>query len=463
MSDTLKNLYNNCHPLTPAPSRFYIDLAGVRGGDAFIEDVCERLNFSQGNFVRALFTGHQGSGKSTELEHLAHIMQKPIGSDGSLCTKRYFPVIVRIDDLVDINNVSIEEILLAVVIELADTLNTQLGIELHSTLLERVLIDVKRIIRNLSDTEKVSFSLWGAKLDLGLKRAAPTQREQIRHKLQPTVSTFIEAINEALDNARSELRQYQMPHQESGYTDLVLILDNMEKVLRVSGESTKESGWNALFIDGANLLLSLQAHCIYTVPLSLHRSKGEQLTGAYGVRAFVLPNVKTEVRRTHELWQQGHDCLREVMAKRVFPLALAEVMDAETCDYLITNSGGDIRQLMVMLQQCALDAEHIPITLASARKAIRRAVQTMSPTIRPHQWQMLAELELSENQSWDNNSVEHRSLLENHCVMEYVNGGENENEYESGIYWYAVHPIIRHLSLFQNAVAALQSERSRLI
>ena len=75
MNDILKNLYNDCDPLIPAQPKFYTDLAKVRGGETFIQTICEELERSTGN-VCVLFTGHSGCGKSSELQRLRFLSGK---------------------------------------------------------------------------------------------------------------------------------------------------------------------------------------------------------------------------------------------------------------------------------------------------------------------------------------------------------------------------------------------------
>jgi hypothetical protein len=48
-------------------------------------------------------------------------------------------------------------------------------------------------------------------------------------------------------------------------------------------------------------------------------------------------------------------------------------------------------------------------------------------------------------------------MLENLNVLEYVNGGEENNPFEPIEPWYAVNPIVRELQKFKSAIKTLES------
>ena len=82
--------------------------------------------------------------------------------------------------------------------------------------------------------------------------------------------------------------------------------------------------------------------------------------------------------------------------------------------------------------------------------------------MREEEWTLLAELELSDDQTWDSNQLVNRSLLERLCVLEYLNGEDTPDSFNSMEPWYAVFPVVRELAQFKSAVKELKSSRSKL-
>jgi signal recognition particle GTPase len=70
-ANTLKSAYKACtlEPLEDEKIlKYYVDLSAVRKSSA-VEGVSTILDFQEsGDYTTILFTGHQGSGKSTELK-----------------------------------------------------------------------------------------------------------------------------------------------------------------------------------------------------------------------------------------------------------------------------------------------------------------------------------------------------------------------------------------------------------
>ncbi|HLK60819.1 MAG TPA: hypothetical protein VKU00_29920 [Chthonomonadaceae bacterium] len=458
MDDILTHIYNACDPLHPAEPDQYVDLTDVRGGAVFVHDIIGEIGDSRqnqlpdGKFVRKLFTGHSGCGKSSELEHLALELKS---KQPTFPHERYFPILINVLEHVDVLDASLPEILLAVVTETAQRLREEEGIELRSSYLEKRWAEIKKLLFADVDIKKLEIPLWSAKVELNLKLADPSSREKVRNALLPHMTRIIEEINLVLEQARSELRAHRPKDGGRVFEDLVLILDNMEKIQRATGHEMGEDSYRALFLEGASQLTALNAQTIYTIPLSLVRGVGPELSNAYGCFAFVLPNVKTETRSNHARWKPGRDKLIELLRCRALPYGIDNVLTSEAVEYLLDYCGGHVRQLMRFVRQARLRATQAPIDLNAARQAVAQSVQEFA-SIRPNQWVLLAELEASEEQYWDNNEEDHRQLLDMLCVLEYMNGDPTQDILNQYMPWYAVHPIIRELNQFKHAVANIK-------
>jgi hypothetical protein len=150
--DVVANLFNNCDPLKPPPEGTYVDLYPARGDAAIVSMLGRRIRRAA-THTHLLFSGHPGSGKSTELLRLCE-------------------------------------------------------------------------------------------------------------RLAPQLPSLLDEINLVLEKARAELKK-------RGYQDLVLVVDNLEKIPDVRDPATGHGTHYWLFIASGEQLNSIAAHTVLTVPLQL--------------------------------------------------------------------------------------------------------------------------------------------------------------------------------------------------
>jgi len=453
-SEILAAVYNNCDPAKPAAQRFYVDCTDVRGGALFANKLCIELSQTTSH-IHSLFTGHIGCGKSSELQHLAdQLSQKTPLAD----KKRFFPIVVNMSEYLDEYDVSTTDILLAVVAELADNLREREGIVLSDSYLLKRWEELKGYLTSDVEINEGELSQPWGKAKITRLRTDPTARQKVRELLLPQTSSLLEEINLAFVAARVALQKRAPKHGGRAYSDFVLVLDNLEKIQRLAGNMPGDASQRALFIEGAPQLTGLEAHIVFTVPLALVRSEGHLLMQQYSKELFVLPMVKTEYRgHEHKPFQDGLDRLTQLLACRMPPgCPLTQVFDDRALQFLLEYSAGHVRNLMIFTRESTLYANgSLPIPLIAVQRAIAQTVSILEPSLRPEDWGFLAELELSESQKWNSNDPAHRRLLENLCVMEYVNGGD-ENPLKKATPWYAVNPLLRVQDAFEDAVAVLE-------
>ena len=451
MSDLRRVLYNACNPNVPATAEYYVDGSAVRGSNAFAGQVREELELSDES-LRFLFTGHIGSGKSSELEHLRLSLEQS-AADG----KRFFPIFLDAGEYLNDYDVAPSDILLAIVAEVAEALKTKAGIELKDSYFVRRFDEIKRFFLRDVDVDEVEIPLWEVKPKIKLLKQAPTVREQVREHLRPRMPSILSEINSVFDEARLKLRQHAPADGARPYTDIVLILDNLEKIQHVASRKEGEDSHRYLFIECAPQLIGLNAHVIYTVPLRLVHSHGADLRAVYGVDPFVLPMIKVESRGTHAPYEPGRECLREILRKRSGGADLGRVFTPEALDCLLTYSGGHIRDLMGFVRQACSKVKALPIDLPTARRALDGSYNIFSVAIPAAYWPKLARLERSPNQLIDPNDPNFGRMLEMIAVMEYRNG-DGAGSASPAVPWYAVNPIVRELPQFKAALAALDAE-----
>jgi hypothetical protein len=143
-----------------------------------------------------------------------------------------------------------------------------------------------------------------------------------------------------------------------------------------------------------------------------------------------------------------------MIEKRLPSGSLDVLFEPEAIEFLIQYSGGHARSLMSFVQEACTYVDDLPVTLGAAKDAIRQAVRIFDSTIPASYWSKLARLERSQDQKIDSADPDFANMLMNVIVLEYVNGESGTDIFESSAPWYAVHPIVRELKQFKEALAA---------
>jgi hypothetical protein len=262
---------------------------------------------------------------------------------------------------------------------------------------------------------------------------------------------MLEEINLVFEEARLALKKQPQPGWvKQPCRDLVIILDNLERIRKIDKVEEGLASQRELFLERYTQLTGLGAHFIYTVPLRLVRSAdGPQLEHRYGP-LFVLPMIKVIERGTRKPFAAGVASMQKILQKRLSGLELEEVFTAEALEFLLTYSGGHVRNLMIFVQNACTYTTALPITLGAAQKAIKQTVNTYSSSIPENHWEKLAKLDLSADQRIPNGDEDYLKMLENLSILEYINSGDDDVFAEAEP-WYAVNPIVRELKKFNEA------------
>jgi len=458
MSDPLSDLYNACDPLKPATADFYVDSDEARGSLDFSLQFLNELKRINGSFLTRLFTGHLGCGKSSELHHLAERLRNPSPVIGD---RRYFPIILDAEQFVDTYDVTPTDVLLSVLARVAQELEG-IGIKLQDHFLWRRLVKNTNFLKEffLSEIEvpkeievEKEFPLAKVTARFGLLKSDPTNRQIVREALGRDTSQLKLEIQLQLEKARGRL-------QKQGYSDFVLILDNLEKINRVQGLEDGYQSHRQFFIESASQLTNLGAHVVYTVPLPLVIRDGRDLATCYGTRPFVLPMIKIEnrppKRGPHE---EGRTTLRKIIEKRAGGRTqLDKTIAGDALNLLVDFCGGHTRQLITSVRYAASQTAGPLIALKDARRANAEMV-ALYATMPRRFYPKLAELELHPYQDIDSGDPDIQTMLEQLIVLEYRNGNGSTDDNSREKPWYAVHPVIRTFPAFLDRVEELKKTR----
>lgn len=441
VSDLLTQIYNAFDPFRPLPAGdpAYVDCQEVRGDNDILVDLGNEIRRSN-QMTCQLYAGHRGAGKSTELLRL----KQDLEAQG--CFVVYFAA--DAED-VDPEDAEYTDLLLACTRHLLEELKKADPKPLLSWLRERwrsledlalteIAFDKLDVQTQLSQFAKLSTSI----------RAIPSLRHEIRRRVNPHTTTLIDALNQFIADGKKEL--------PGGQTQLAVIADNLDRIVPILNEDGRTTNHEEIFLNRSGQLQALDCHLIYTVPISMvYSNRANDLKDIYG-NPQVLPMIMVQTRDGN-VHQPGFEKVKEVIARRINPIAPAQSLETtifespEALSRLCFMSGGHVRELMHLTKEAINRSRQLPITVRAVQRAITEARDTYRRTVQRGQWEILATVA---NSKRIENDESYRELLFRRCVLEY-RYFDSEGELQC---WYDVHPLIRGIQEFKEALAKVQHE-----
>ena len=440
----LKDAYNAVL-LDPLPSgdRRWVDCSPARGGNDIVELLALRIEGASRSTAQ-LISGHRGCGKSTELLRLASRLEK----------EKFLVVYFAADDDIDMGDLVYTDLLLSIIKRLERTFSEK-GIQIDERLSRGIMMWFAQEVYGLTEETAVEASL---KTDFELGLNAPSVlpvfakllaritgqiktgqqiRKDIRLCLDPQIFQLIERINEFIRAALPQIKK-------KGFRDLVLIIDNLDRiVLRDLDEKTSRTTHDALYLEHAEQLKALDAHMIYTVPISMFYSiKATQLAGAFP-NYEILPMIKI-AEEDGSPCRGGIELFCHVAEKRIDVRSLFE---SGVVEFLAQKSGGMLRDFIRLLGYTVELAQagggSIPISEKVAERAFRRLINEYGRMVPDEHFPLLAKVAKNKQVR---NDTEHQAMLYNLSVLEYMNGDR----------WCYVHPAVRELAEFKDVCRKIE-------
>ncbi|HLP48922.1 MAG TPA: hypothetical protein VK469_23480 [Candidatus Kapabacteria bacterium] len=430
----------------------YVDCARVRGEEGIlvtkIGEAILKACKAGSKPKTYLFSGHNGSGKSTELKSL----------EKTLNQKNLF--IIKIDTLetLDLEDPNYIDILFAIASEIERQMREK-NMPLSQKLMDNIENWFSEVIY-----EKFTAKELDAEVEAGVEMAAKVpiigkffaklmgqlkyssnERKTIRQKIEPSVSQLMRFINTMVIEAEKILK-------DKKYLGLVIIYDNLEKMKlafpggnnSTIGRSTHET----IFIDNYHHLTGIRCHKIYTVPLSLVYSINHTRLGQLYDDAYVLPMIKVCDIRSRNPYGEGIETLLNVARKRMDTDRLFD--SSELIKEIAIFSGGNVREFIRILRylvESALPGD-IPFKEKDIQFTFRRIIRDYETAPSDRDFELLARVYLSFNISNDN---EHFRMLNNHFIFAYVNGET----------WYDVHPALQGVLKFKDALQTMKNSNKK--
>lgn len=315
---------------------------------------------SPGQPTCQLFTGFPGSGKTTELYRLAHVLEDP---------KSEAPVKVIIVDalsyLDQYTPLTITDILRILAYHLDREATRATGGDPDATPGWG-----KRLWRWLqSDVQlkEIGFEAYGASLMAEIKDNK-TFYQKVQSILELRFQEFAREAHESIQESLNTLRR------ANGGRDVVLIVDSLEKLsaLRPEDRSHQEASVEAVFRSHARWL-RLPCHTIYTFPVWLRHRAGN-LGAIYDSPPLTLPMVKVR-ERSGEPCLTGVAQMKKLIGKRIDRLEDFFGSPSEvdrSLERLILASGGYPRDLLRLVRDCIRLSKSFPVTREVIESSIDR-------------------------------------------------------------------------------------------
>jgi AAA ATPase domain len=449
-----KKIWSAFGPFEPARPETYVDCQSVRGDWDVLVELGSTIVSSEDKTCQ-LFSGHRGSGKSTELTRRLN---------DYLTAQGYFVVYFAADaEDIEPGDAQYADILLSCIRHIGKEVPIDKAIE---NPLIKWLTSNWSLLENLIpgkmslDEVKLEGNLVFGKIITTL-RTVPEQRQEIRRKINEKTSTLLDALNEFIAQAKKNLPV----NQQQG---IVLIVDNLDRIPNL--EDSEKRNCREIYINHSGLMRGLNCHVIYTVPVSMvYSSTQSELRENYG-SSLVLPMLV--VRHPNgQVNRSGLDILRQLVRQRLVAIDpdLGINMDdpsiqsrwpaifesSTVLDSLCLMSGGRVRVLMHLIQGgLQYNGNQLTITEASAQRAVQELAANYSAEVLEPQWAVLARVAASQPKTVVNNP-ETFKLLRNGLLLEY-------RYYQDGelIEWQDVHPLIAISRRFKEARRKLEESRA---
>jgi hypothetical protein len=406
----------------------------------------------QNRYAQVAFTGHRGCGKSTELLKLEHDL-----SDRFTCLH------LCVDDNL-LRDCDYTDLVLWLVDSLAREfekrgmpLDTGLVDDVVGWFAEKTFEEVKAVKSELTmeaesrGEAKTGFYWLSLKLLARIKSAvvgSVDRRKVIRQTLQSYSSDLLSRVNLLLDNAQQTLEKH------GRNPDLLIVQDNLDRLPVEVGRR--------LFFDNGDLLKSLRAHVIYTVPIAM-------VLAPWNIDRVFAHTFTMQMVKTHSLNDQefapGMEALVELVAQRV---KVASVFTSvKEVRYLAQMSGGSVRDLMRLVDYAQLSArvdDKAKIDSASARDAVKKLRLDFERLLIPGQvyYPLLAQVHRTKGDGLS--SDPHSKPEEVKAAREFFsqlffNG--SVLEYNGEKIWCDVHPAVWEISEFKHACQSHAADAAR--
>lgn len=396
----LREALNLFDPEEPLHTEEELEYFSVDRSHSPIDEIRILLEATDGP-EKVLFSGHRGSGKSTELARLIQRLDD-----------NFRVIEFSVMQELDLSELQYADVLLGLALELAD-LATAEDIDVDEDVLEHVFHFARDVTEEVQLEERgggevgASLNAFAASLSAKL-RAEDVTRRTVRENVSRRITELLESI----ELLTKEIERATGQH-------LLVVIDDIDKVDLAKAKS--------MFYEHASTLSDPPLSIIYTFPMPLrHDNSFQQVRNSFP-NVEILPNIKTQ-ERSGDPYGPGLQTTKAIVTNRLE----ADLIETDALDELARLSSGIPRQLVILVRQACLEAlkeGREIIDIASVQAAANQQRREYEVLLDRSQRTLLGEVHDSKD---INNDDAHRELLHNLSVLQYRNDDV----------WYDVHPIV---------------------
>lgn len=440
---TQRLYYNLCNPnkaLPPDnPQNVDLDHFGdqdqpVRGFD-WLRELAINFEFSIADPAvespaMEFFTGLPGSGKTTEILRLARRLAKQEGAN-------LLTVHVDADSYLDLTDrIDVSDLRFAILHATESRVLEAEGKDPRDTMKEGVIDRLGRLFGSVSLGQPKVGLPGGVNLALEMK-VQPGLRQEVRRRVAENTTTFLRETDRELIELRERAKR-------CGFSGIAVLFDSLEK-LRGTSERFAEVLTSAehLFSSGAPYL-QLPVHVLYTIPPALILR--------LRVNVHFMPMIKLWSREGIP-FHPGLQAAREIINRRIpdpdmlrwcFGASSQEELE-ERLHRLIKWSAGYPREIVRLLRSAIRQG---PLSAVGFERLLGQAGDDYRRLLLSTDVEWLARV-AQEHQITPKDDQQRKAadrMLSNNVVLRYHNSSE----------WYDVHPAVREMPSFKEALARLQ-------
>lgn len=377
-----------------------------------------------------LFGGHIGCGKTTELKRLEQDLAR---------SDRYFTLFIDIQKEIDHSNLKYSDLLIAIGKVLVEKLDQEC-VPIDTVFLTPLIQWAQeKINQKVYESGFEAKFASGAKAEAGLPflvslfaklttsiRTNSTYKTEIRETVRNHFSQLADEFNKLIRHAEERCREHGKGRK------LLFIVDGTDRLPMDDAQK--------FFNGDVAQLRNIRAHFIYCTK---SRFLDMDANAAQYFDIERLPMIKLSNKVGTIKYEEAWDALRLFVRRRVDFEYFNQ--DLKVVDYLIEYSGGHLRHLIRLLDDCVtFTYGEQAIDEDIAREAVELLTSEMNRLIEPDDFHVLAQIDAGDNTVKPRTTTTMR-LLENLLILEY-NG-----------YWWRSHPVIRLLPQYQKSLNALSS------
>jgi len=379
-------LYRQFDPLRPLEANqegdaLYVDWQKELAPQDVKGLLANSIAFSADLAVVRLFTGHRGTGKTTELKRVKRMLEDGTGG------QKWFVSLLEAEEWVDLQDVSASEIIFQMARQLVMDLK-EAGLGLGWEKFTGFFKEFHELLGTEAELKNIDFSAGPVKFGVILKQV-PSARPALRRLLEGRLPTLYDLINqEVLTKAREWLGT------ERGCAGIVIIVDQLDRIPRKVINGRGLTNHENLYLDLSGTLRALNCHVLYTAPIELvHSHVRPRLQNLYG-QALSLPVIPVIDRQGRES-ERGLEKMRQIVQSRAerVGIRLEEFFaDASSLGEFCRLSGGHVRTLCNLVRSTLELCGSLPVPPQAVTQTARTWAADLAEPLNREEWTLLGRI-----------------------------------------------------------------------